>query len=225
MSQNFSRSDGSSGGRSLRVLSAAVVLLSIVAVASLVANIPAPFFQTVALVALALAAILSLVVLVGWSTPPPGGDLPEKLVADFGDEGVTVTVPWQGMQMKVRKLPPLQIPDHAKDPNTYARSSQSAGSISDPPLTGRRVINFEVVSADDPSETPLPGFTKPIEIRVAYTQQDVDHAKGVENLALGFWDGRRWMHFTKQKHGFELKGGAGIAHVRRWDDPQIVWGP
>ena len=45
-------------------------------------------------------------------------------------------------------------------------------------------------------------------------------------LALGFWDGSRWVRFTAAKHNFSLqadadpnKGGVGKVSISKWGDP------
>ncbi len=75
-------------------------------------------------------------------------------------------------------------------------------------------------------------FNPPIEISIRYTNQDKTYADNVcRELRLGYWDGTRWIRFTKTKNGFRLKrnkpsgtGGWGKVKVKNWIDPAKAWG-
>ena len=51
-------------------------------------------------------------------------------------------------------------------------------------------------------------------------------------MQLGFWDGCRWVLFTKEKHNFRIlpnnqpeTGGVEIVDISKWGDPPISHGP
>ena len=140
-------------------------------------------------------------------------------IEDWPEEGVSVVVPEQKSGVKVRKdklkLPPLR--DMPGNPDFKP---------------GRVVINFELVDDDAPG-TVLAEFDPPFELRVRYTHADLNRARKVGRpLTLAFWDGKTWVPFTREKHGFELRpdakpdaGGVGYALISRWGDPAVGWGP
>ena len=153
------------------------------------------------------------------------------LVALFKEEGVAVIVPWQGKEVKVKKLPPFfeelpkQEEQQQQDPVFWAK---------------REVINFEVV--DENTDEIMTEFEPPIELYVVYTDEDLKNAGGLEHLGLAFWDnvGERWVVFTDTKHSFEFRdmdswpfddfglpddaAGFGFASVKNWDDLPIACG-
>jgi len=136
---------------------------------------------------------------------------------DFDTEGITVTIPDQRRRINVRKL--------------------GLGRMENmPPVKGgfqphRLVANFELYDEDQP-EGYLVEFDQPFELKVRYTRADMLRAEreGVA-LALGFWDGKNWVRFTAEKHGFHLqpdanpaKGGFGVVSIAKWGDPPVSWG-
>jgi hypothetical protein len=138
---------------------------------------------------------------------------------DWPEEGVSVHVPQQKSNVRVKKV------------------KLSLGPLRDMPggpdfRPGRLVINFELVD-DAAPEKVLTEFDPPFELRVRYKKADLDRAASAGRpLTLAFWDGDAWVPFTREKHGFELqpdakpdKGGIGFARISRWGDPAIGWGP
>lgn len=121
----------------------------------------------------------------------------------FEGEGVKVTVPTQAPPVAVLGQPPFEL--------------------------RRVVIILNVVEAGDPGKT-VTQFNPPIELRVQYTQGDLDFAASKErDLALAFWDGGAWVRFTAQKHKFRLEsdatlGDVGVVEISSWIDPPIGWG-
>ncbi|MBC8231536.1 hypothetical protein H8E77_18455 [bacterium] len=182
--------------------------------------------------ALMMAAML-VVFMIGCGSPlqRPTSEQTD-LVALFKEEGVVVVVPWQGKEVKVKKLPPFfeELP------------KQEEQQQQDPIFSAKReVINFEVVDAN--TEEMLTKFEPPIKLYVVYTNEDIQSAGGVENLRLAFWDNvdERWVVFTDKKHQFEMRdkdswpvneffelpddaAGFGFASVPNWDDLPIAWG-
>jgi hypothetical protein len=138
-------------------------------------------------------------------------------VVQFSAEGVTITIPSQARQIKVRKLPLGSLQNMKPIPGGFQ--------------PGRLVLNFELYDEDAP-ETTLEQLEQPFEFRIRYTKADYDNAqKSGKPLALAFWDGRSWVQFTNEKHQFRLEpdpapgnGGSGYAKIKRWGDPPIAWG-
>jgi hypothetical protein len=111
------------------------------------------------------------------------------------------------------------------------------GSLSDMPAApgkfqpARLVINFGVVE-EDHDDIFVTEFDPPIELRVRYTQGDLQRAQqDGQSLTLAFWNGSEWVPFTQQKHQFRLEpsgqgqsGGLGVATIRNWGDPPVGWG-
>jgi hypothetical protein len=95
----------------------------------------------------------------------------------------------------------------------------------------RLVINLKLVDAEQPDNEVLV-FDPPIEVRVRYTAGDLAKAKSAGGpLSLGFWDGKQWIRFTREKHQFHLEpsnppesGGWGVVNVSHWGDPTHSWG-
>lgn len=137
----------------------------------------------------------------------------KKFEFDAGD--VRVTVPSQKKKAKVEKL--------AKD--TALERKELAGFK---PI--RVVINFQVVDEDDP-QTILTEFDPKFELRVRYTPADSQAAQRAnKELTLAYWNGSTWVKLTREKHEFRLEpnpqgqGGFGVAMIKSWGDPNIVWG-
>lgn len=131
---------------------------------------------------------------------------------EFPTEGVTVTVPYQGRNVRVFKLP-LYPPEEI---NT---SSEEFNII-------RNVINLKL-AVDAGADLQIFEFNPPIELRVNYTRYDFEAGSG--NLRLAFWDGKQWnlfeddYYFLPDYPGQENLGGVAIAYISNWDDPHIAW--
>ncbi len=141
--------------------------------------------------------------------------MPKKV--GFDTEGVTVTIPDQKRKIGVRKLALGQ--------------PESMPSVKGGFQPARLVLNFELFDEDQP-DAYLVEFEQPFELRVRYTRADLERAEREgAALALGFWDGKSWVRFTAEKHGFHLlpdanpaKGGFGVVSIREWGDPPVGWG-
>jgi hypothetical protein len=148
----------------------------------------------------------------------------ESLEDEFGDKvQVIVTVPWQGREVKVVKLP---VSEEAREILLAAPA----------PFPIRRLlINFEVVDAE--SGEPLTKFEPPFELQVGYTANHWQSAReaGEDHPKLAFWDfarpeeEQRWVEFTPEKHDFRVEGdeegGFLIATITDWGDPVHGGGP
>jgi hypothetical protein len=135
---------------------------------------------------------------------------------DWPEKGVSILVPAQENGVTVigvERDMPRSIPDR---PNFHP---------------SRLVINFELEEAGKPGAV-LMEFRPPLQLRVLYTQDDLDRAMKAERpLKLAFWDGEHWVLFTREKHDFELQpfpetgtGGVGFARISHWGDPAVGWG-
>lgn len=141
--------------------------------------------------------------------------------ADFGPEGVVVTVQTQksGKAVKIVKFPPKRASEVPATTGVFA--------------PGRLVINVGAVETDNPDQV-VATFDPPMELRVRYTWQDLDRAAAAgTDLKLGFYneDLGRWVVFTAEKHRFRLdsdpggNSGVGIVEISHWGDPQVAWHP
>jgi hypothetical protein len=135
---------------------------------------------------------------------------------DWPEKGVSILVPPQDSGVTVigvERDMPRSIPDR---PNFRL---------------DRPVINFEIEDAEKTGAV-LREFKPPFELRVRYTQDDLERAmKAGRPLTLAFWDGEHWVLFTREKHDFELRpntepgtGGTGFARISHWGDPPVGWG-
>lgn len=140
------------------------------------------------------------------------GEEGETLACTAEEEGVTVTVPWQGKKVQVEKLLSKNLDELLSEEDEF--------------LPTRLVINFEVVEAE--TRKPVDEFSPPMELQVAYTADDYSSADGKSVLGFRRDGPGRWVALTKKKHDFRLEGGPtggyGFATVSDWDDVFIAWG-
>lgn len=95
----------------------------------------------------------------------------------------------------------------------------------------RAVVNLGIEFENNPGHYPEE-LNQAVEIRVRYTPADLAAAdRANKPLALGYWDGKTWIRFTREKHGFRLeadanpqRGGFGVITIRKWGDPPVGWG-
>lgn len=149
------------------------------------------------------------------------------LVVPFEEEGVVVVVPWQGKQVEVKKLD-LGNPKMMEDQDKFLPGTTLS--------INRLVINFDVFDGD----TKLTAFDPPIELYVAYINEDLQDENGCRRVILAYWNGERWTRLTAKKNHFELRPkeawpfgehkllegalGFGFASIPDWDDGDIGWG-
>ncbi len=198
----------------------AVVVLAIAEIVVLVGNVEFQFSNLLTLLALILALLIALVILLagqlgGPGTPPGEGESAEKR---FPDKGVTVTVPWQGRTVDVVRLPLLPLEKLTSDTDEFKPK--------------RLVMNFEVVDAKD-TDTVVTDFEPPFELRVDIPEEYLAGIKhNYDAIEMGFWDGCRWIKFTREKHQFQMRpndppgtGAVAIAMISNWADPPCGYGP
>lgn len=159
----------------------------------------------------------------------------KDVIVDFPKEGVRVKIPKQKslQKMVARTVPSVPISKLSSNEDEFKPA--------------RFVINVEVVDANDPM-TILTDFDPAFEIQVKYTSYDLkrlEQAKMAYKLAggtmggkgepvfqLGFWNGRRWVLFTKEKHNYRIvpnippdTGGFEVVDISQWGDPLMAHGP
>jgi hypothetical protein len=135
----------------------------------------------------------------------------------FLDGDVVVDVP----EVAGKKLRPVKL---------------DIGPVDMDPKTGdfkpiRVVANIALEDEANPGKY-LTELGESVEIQVRYRPDDMKAArKDNKPLALGFWDGQRWIRFTREKHNFELRpdsavedSGFGVIVINRWGDPPTSWG-
>ena len=75
---------------------------------------------------------------------------------------------------------------------------------------------------------PLRQFDPPIELRIRFTQIDLDETYGAD-LELAYWNMEEWVIISDEKHQFTIKeyDTHFVASVKIWNwtgDPTIAWG-
>lgn len=175
-------------------------------------------------IALALVLIVVLVFLIpaarGRRDTPHAGD---PIVEEFPDKHVHITVPWQGYAVKVLRLPYPPL------------SEMPPIEVAGQPWPRRVLLNVVVAREDDP-DALVTQFNPPLTLKAAYSTEDLERAKEfrLDYPVFGFWDGCKWVLFTKEKHGLSYEPSldptaeiAGYARVElaAWNDPSIAQGP
>ena len=220
--------------RRLMVLIVIVAVLAFIGVASWMyeratSDRPFTFSQLIFLLMLIPVVVLVVAFFVNPSrkSNTSGGDPSQPLVADFPEEKSVVIVPWQGHAAIVHKAPSLPMSKLASEHDDFTPSVL--------------IINAEIVDARD-ERTILTDFDPPIEIQVKFPDTVIANARKrasqtksapsnddvLAALQLGFWDGSRWVLFTKEKHNFRLltTGGiVGVVTLKKWGDPPVGAGP
>ena len=201
------------------VTAVAVVVLAIAEIVLLVGNVEFQFSNLLTLLALILALLIALVILLAGQLGGPGvpgeGEPVEKR---FPDKGVKVTVPWQGRAVDVVRLPLLPLEKMASDTDEFKPK--------------RLVMNFEVVDAKD-TDSLVTDFKPPFELRVDIPEEYLLGIKhNYDAIEMGFWDGCRWIKFTREKHQFQVRpndppgtGAVATAMISNWADPAFGYGP
>jgi hypothetical protein len=134
-------------------------------------------------------------------------------VDDFITEGVFFTFPGElgdiGVARWIRYVPPKQ----EFSPN-------------------RVVINFKLFKKERNVISFPTEFDPPFTIEVRYNQEDLDAVGGDPNkLRLAYWDGEKWIEFTRDEHGYRLEDrpidnwmGRAYVEITVLPDPLIAWG-
>ena len=210
-----------------------IVALTVIGAMSMIFDASRSFLGIVIILMLIPTVVLVFAMLVNPAKRGghSGGDPSTPLVADYPDKGVTVIVPWQGRAVIVQSMPSVPL-DQLKS----ERDAFKPGGL---------LMNPEVLDARHP-ETVLTTFEPPMEIQVKFPNAAIENARQlvrkqkqnekyepttdevVAALQLGFWDGARWVQFTKEKHKLRFLTTAGIVGVvslSKWGDPPIGWGP
>jgi hypothetical protein len=142
-------------------------------------------------------------------------DYVEDKVIEFPEEGVRFNLNGNFKKIWVEKLPAGQLPGPSPDfdPNRF-------------------VINFRLYHEDDPTQDVIE-FSGTIHLTVNFLQKDLDSAKDLEYLDLGFYHGSKWVSFKKKKN-LEKKMdnamkpwiGYGKSIIKdKLPDPMMAWGP
>lgn len=127
----------------------------------------------------------------------------------FEEENVVVTVPTQA----VRRVLSIVLLD--PDPNELPATP----NVFEPT---RRVINFEVRESD--GEALVQKFSPPMVLQVGIGEDELGLVAAGYELKLAYWDGSRWVVFTKEEHQLEFHSDFAIVLVRHWGDATVGWG-
>ena len=175
-------------------------------------------------IAVALVLVVILVALIpaarGKHDTPHDG---EPIDVEFPDKHVHVSVPWQGYAVNVVRIP---FPPLSELPQI---------EVAGRPWPHLGVLNVVVARHDNP-DALVTQFDPRLTLRLAYSAEDLGRAKeaGLNYPVFGFWDGCRWVLFTKEKHRLSYEDNpnptaeiAGYATVElaAWSDPYIGRGP
>jgi hypothetical protein len=174
--------------------------------------------------AVALVLILLLIFLIPAARSkdhePHEGD---PVVEDFADKHVQVTVPWQGYLVKVLRLPYPPL------------SEMPPIEVAGQPWPHHVLLNVVVARHDNPDALVIQ-FNPALTLRMAYSMEDLERARGfkLDYPVFGFWDGCKWVLFTKEKHGLSYEpnasptpevAGYAVVRLTAWNDPSIAGGP
>lgn len=127
----------------------------------------------------------------------------------FENEKVRVTIPHQAVARPLIISDPMEFPpDPPPTPGVFIKTQWA--------------INFQVT--EDDGSTIVHRFNPPLVLRVDIPPEEIERALAGEDLKLAFWEGSRWLPFTKEKHHFQLHSEFAIALIRHWGDPPVAWG-
>jgi hypothetical protein len=121
----------------------------------------------------------------------------------------------------------VTVPTQARARTLVISESLGIKPLADTPATPnvfepiRTVINFEVREEDG---TVVHRLSPPMILRVAFTEQDLEQVGEGNELGMAFWDGSRWVPFTKEEHHFQLHSRFAVAVIREWGDPSVGLG-
>jgi hypothetical protein len=154
----------------------------------------------------------------------------DQVVATFPETFTTVVIPWQGRPVMAVRAPSVPLDQMKGEGNDFTPAEL--------------VINVEVVDAKD-EHTVLTDFDPPLEIELKFPPSLIKNARelaarqktsitSADDLAsvikVGFWNGARWVLFTKEKHNYRIQGNdttgyVGKVNLKKWGDPPIGWNP
>lgn len=159
-----------------------------------------------------------------------GGGPSNPVVASFPDAFTTVVVPWQGRPVTVVRVPSVPL-DQMKGTNNDFEPKEL-------------VINVEVVDANK-EHTIMTDFDPTLEIEFNFPKTLIDNARKLAAqtdiqinsandftsvIKIGFWDGVRWVQFTRENHAYRIQGNestgyVGKVNLTKWGAPPIAWNP
>jgi hypothetical protein len=171
-------------------------------------------------IAVALVLIVLLVYLVPRSDREreSGDEADSPLVEDYPDKRLRVTVAWQGVPVRVLRLPYAALAETRSDNDEFQ------------PVTP--LLNVVVAREDDPDQL-VTRFDPPLELVMGYSAKVLQdaHEVNLEHPLFGFWDGCKWVRFTAEKHGLEYQrpehpaedvAEQAVVRLAAWSDPLIA---
>jgi hypothetical protein len=160
-----------------------------------------------------------------------GGYTPgDQVVAPFPEAFTTVVIPWQGRPAMAVRAPSVPLDQMKGEGNDFTPAEL--------------VINVEVVDANK-EHIVLTDFDPPLELEFKFPPSLIKNARDlaarqqasiasaddlVSVIKMGFWNGARWVLFTKEKHNYRIQGNdntgyVGKVNLKKWGDPPIGWNP
>ena len=176
-------------------------------------------------IVLALILVLVLVFLIPAArNKRDNGDHDDgPIVQDYSDQGIKVTLGWQGFQARILRIP---YPPPDEMPKI---------KVADQPWP--RVVRLNVaVARQDTPDILVTHFDPKLVVEMTYSAEDLRIAQEykLDYPVFGFWDGCAWVLFTAEKHGLtyhpaasptnEVAGYAQVS-LSEWSDPAIGHGP
>jgi hypothetical protein len=193
-------------------------------------NQPFTFSQLVLLLLIIPVVALLFAMFVNPSKKRGGAGAGEQVVALFPEVFTTVVIPWQGRPAIAVRAPTVPLDQMKGEGNEFTPAEL--------------VANIEVVDANDEHKV-LTDFDPPLEFEFKFPPSLIKNARALatrqqiaassaEDLAsvikVGFWNGARWVLFTKEKHNYRIQGNdntgyVGKVNLKKWGDPPIAWNP
>jgi hypothetical protein len=191
---------------------------------------PFTFSQLTLLLLLIPGVALLFAMFINPSKKQPTEDPSIPAVATFPDAFTTIVMPWQGRAVRAVRVPSVPLDQMKGEGNDFTPAEL--------------VINLEVVDAKD-EHVVLTDFDPPLELEFKFPPSLIKNARELaarqkinittgndfaDVIKVGFWDGKRWILFTKAKHNFRVQGNdtngyVGKVDLRKWGDPPVAWMP
>lgn len=126
---------------------------------------------------------------------------------------VIVSVPPELKDVRVAERPLGYLADYPGDANFEPK---------------RLLINFELI--DGQTDEIVKEFKPAIELKVYFTQKDIDSVSEGKTLGIAFWKGKNWVRF-EDKHKVSREdvddpiwAGYFFAQIINWTDPPVALG-
>jgi hypothetical protein len=142
-------------------------------------------------------------------------------IAEFPDKQVKVSVDPQGFPVRVLRLPYAPPAEMRSDQDEFHPTTI--------------LLNVVVARQADP-DLLVTKFKPPLKLELAYSAEVLKQAQAMdlERPIFGFWDGCKWVKFTREKHGLDYQKEAhptdqavehAVVSLSEWSDPALARAP